>query len=106
MRRHLKVKTEIIIVGGGHSGLALGACLGAKGFNVICLERAAPCPKSKSHDGRTLALSFRSMQLLHQAGIADVIEKKACPILDIRVADQTAPVYLDFKHKEVGDHPF
>jgi 2-octaprenyl-6-methoxyphenol hydroxylase len=109
-RRQNKVKrvtTDIIIVGGGHAGLSLAACLGAAGLKVICLEcGAARARREARFDGRTLALSFRSMQTLRQGGVARLIEKDICPILDIRVADQDSRNYLDFHHTEVGANPF
>ncbi len=94
---------EVIIIGGGPSGLSLAASLGTAGLTVLVLERGPPKPAT--FDGRTLALSFRSMTILRKAGVADFIENSACPILDIHVGDGAA-AYLDFSHKEVGDQPF
>ncbi len=105
MRRAVPFLTDVIIVGGGHSGLTLAAALGTAGINVVCLERGSPKAK-KISDGRTIALSYRSMKLLQQAGVADLIKPNACPILDIRVADQDSASFLDFDHREVGDDPF
>jgi 2-octaprenyl-6-methoxyphenol hydroxylase len=107
MRQKKTNNTDVIIVGGGHSGLSLAACLGTAGLNVVCLERgAAKTAQSKISDGRTLALSYRTMQLLQKAGVTEVIKRDACPILDIRVADQDSTRYLDFDHRQVGHDPF
>jgi 2-octaprenyl-6-methoxyphenol hydroxylase len=98
------MKTDVVIVGGNYSGLSLAVALGAAGIDVIVLERG---PKKRAaFDGRTLALSFRSMQLLEKARVAASIIKNACPILDIRVADDNSSASLDFDHADVGDHPF
>lgn len=106
-RSRSAVKTDVIVVGGGHAGLSLAASLGAAGIGVVCLERGDFAAKrAMKSDGRTLALSFRSMQHLRQNGVAAFMEKEACPILDIRVADQDSPHYLDFHHQEVGMDPF
>lgn len=103
MRRKTAARTDILIVGGGHAGLSLAACLGAAGLDVVCLERG---DGKIRQDGRTLALSSRSMKILQAAGVDALIRKNACPILDIRVADQGSPLYLDFHSEEVGKEPF
>jgi 2-octaprenyl-6-methoxyphenol hydroxylase len=98
------MNADVIIVGGNYSGLSLAAALGAAGLDVVVLERG---PKKLARfDGRTLAVSFRSMQMLQKAGVGDLIEKDACPMLDIRIADQGSTAHLDFDHKEVGNNPF
>lgn len=101
-------KSDVVIVGGGPSGLTLAACLGAAGFSVVCLERKAPrsAKELARNDGRTTALSYASMQILGACGLRPKLEKQACPILAIRVADQNSPLYLDFHHQDVGDKPF
>ena len=105
MRPKPSLKTDIIVVGGGHAGLSLAACLGTAGFRVLCLERSVPNLKKKT-DGRTLALSFRTMEVLRRGGVEQFIKKNACPILDIRVADQGSHRYLDFDHRQVGYQSF
>ncbi len=107
MRRQPPALSDVIIIGGGHAGSSLAACLGAAGLNVTVLERGlAKAKRDARLDGRTLALSFRTMQVLRQAGVERLIKSDACPILDIRVADQDSPSFLDFRHKEIGDDPF
>jgi 2-octaprenyl-6-methoxyphenol hydroxylase len=103
-----KNASDAIIIGGGPSGLVMAAALGTAGFTVICLERASPrdTAKSAAADRRTTALSYGSAQILKAAGIWARIEKKACPIRDIRVADQDSPAVLDFHHNEIGKDPF
>jgi 2-octaprenyl-6-methoxyphenol hydroxylase len=107
MPRFSSLKTDILIVGGNHSGLTLAACLGSQGIKVTVLEQKALAPAHQlKSDGRTLAFSYRSAQLLKKCGVWPLIQKQACPILDIRVADQGASSHLDFHHDEVGSHPF
>lgn len=106
-RRTLRVEAmnaDVIIIGGNYSGLSLAACLGNAGLDVTVLERG---PKKLARfDGRTLALSFRSMRLLREAGAGHLITRDACPMLDIRIADQDSPAHLDFHHHDVGTEPF
>ncbi len=103
-------QADIIIVGGNHSGLSLAALLGIAGFNVLCLERSSRKATKPTagllQDGRTVALSFRSVQLLRQAKVWPLIKAKACPIKSIRIADQQSPATLDFDYREVSDEPF
>lgn len=107
MRQSSLPKADLIIVGGNHSGLSLAAALGSAGLRVLCLERAPrPGKRPPLRDGRTVALSFRSVQQLSASGVWPFVAKTACPILDIRVADQDSPHHLDFHHKEVGSDPF
>lgn len=107
IRRNSTIYSDVLVIGGGHSGLSLAASLGALGIHVVCLERAVRQPqKSTLKDGRTLALSFRSMEIFKKAGVAPFLMKNCCPILDIRVADQGSSHYLDFHHQDVGNNPF
>ncbi len=95
---------DVLIIGGNYSGLSLAACLGAAGLNVMVLERGPK--KIARFDGRTLALSFRSMNLLRQAGVGHLIERDANPMRDIRIADQDSTAHLDFHSSEIGKEPF
>jgi len=98
---------DVIIVGGGPSGLTLAACLGAAGFSALCLERRTPSAgKNHAADPRTTALSSGSVRILDACGLWSELRKSACPILDIRVADGRSPFHLDFHHDEVGEEPF
>lgn len=111
--RQASVKTwekpfDAVIVGGGLSGLAAAACLGAAGFSLAVLERqsAKDAARTAKADGRTVALSYGSVQILEKAGVWKFLKPTACPILDIRVADQDSSAFLDFGAREVGDQPF
>jgi 2-octaprenyl-6-methoxyphenol hydroxylase len=106
-RKALPLKSDVLIVGGGHAGLSLAASLGMEGISVTCLEQGRVVSKLvKTKDARTLALSFRSMNILRKSGVWPLIQNDACPILDIRVADQDSSSYVDFRHREVGHDPF
>jgi len=105
--RHTKRESDVVIVGGGPSGLALSAVLGSAGFSVVCLERNPPrAERVARNDGRTTALSFGSVKILKKCGVWPALKKSACPILDIRIADCNSSSFLDFGHAEIGDRPF
>ncbi len=94
-----------VIVGGGLAGLTLAAHLGAHNIPVLCLDRDPP-PGVTHHDIRTTAISHGSHFVLKECGVWDDLEKRACPILDIRILDESSPVLLTFLSSEVGDNAF
>jgi 2-octaprenyl-6-methoxyphenol hydroxylase len=101
--------TEVIVIGGGLAGLSLTALLASAGIRTVCVDRQAmPAMTERSYDGRTTAISFASRRVLEAAGIWDVVMERGMgsPILDIRITDDFAPVFLNFDSREVGDEPF
>ena len=99
--------SSVLIVGGGPAGLTLACLLGVQGVKTICLDREAPAEMLKEKfDGRTTALSSASMRVLKAAGVWKKLEKDACPILDIRVADGASPLFLHFASDATGEGPF
>jgi 2-octaprenyl-6-methoxyphenol hydroxylase len=98
---------DVLIVGGGLAGLSLAAALGSADIDVAVVERGdlhgmvAP-----DFDGRVTAVSYASWQLLQAIGAWPHMEEHAQPILDIRVTDGAAPVFLNFDHAALGRAPF
>lgn len=101
------VTTEVAIVGGGLSGLTLACALGTAGVPVVVIDRDPPSAQMAPHfDGRTTAIAYGSGKVLDGAGIWPYLADEAGPILDIRVTDQNAPLFLHYDHREVGTRPF
>ncbi len=102
------LNADVIVIGGGPAGLVMTAMLGTAGFSVLTIEREALKSKSTlaKSDQRTTALSYSSTKILERCGLWPLLRKEACPILDIRVADGPSPLFLEFRHREVGDEPF
>jgi 2-octaprenyl-6-methoxyphenol hydroxylase len=101
------LRTKVLIVGGGMAGLTLAAALGSAGVRTIIVDRESEAARTAdAFDVRTTALSFGSRRLMEGAGIWDKLAPVASPILDIRIADGQAPVFLHYDHREVGDEPF
>lgn len=97
---------DVIVVGGGPTGLSLAAMLAQRGVTVACLDRDQPAKQLQPHfDGRTTALAAAAKASLDAAGVWAHLAAKACPINDIRVTDQGASRHLHFDHQEVGE-PF
>ncbi len=94
---------ELLIAGGGLNGLALGiACSGA-GLPCAVVDRQDPSMMLKPEfDGRSSAIAYGSQQVLKALGLWPAIAPEAEPILEIRVADDNAPLFLHYDHRELG----
>ncbi len=94
---------ELLIAGGGLNGLLLGiACAGA-GLDVALVDREDPAAMiEQGFDGRSSAIAYGSQQVLSALGLWPSIAAEAEPILEIRVADDNAPLFLHYDHRELG----
>ncbi len=100
-------RTQVLIVGGGMIGLSFAAALGQAGIDAVAIDRDSPEARTDpGYDIRTTAISYGNRRLLEGLGIWPALEPEAAPILDIRIADGNAPVFLHYDHTEVGDEPF
>jgi len=95
---------DVIIVGGGLSGLSLACLLGQCGIKTACIDQLDP--KAKTTDLRTTAISYGSSQILTRAGIWGDMLKKASAIEDIQILDGDSPLLLQFLSSEVQDRAF
>jgi len=95
---------DVIIVGGGLSGLSLACLLGKSGIKTACIDQLDP--KAKTADLRTTAISYGSSKILSSADIWDKMLKKASPIQDIQILDGDSPLLLQFLSSEVKDRAF
>jgi 2-octaprenyl-6-methoxyphenol hydroxylase len=97
---------DVVVVGGGISGATFAAILGDAGLKVALIERQPPAAlEGSAYDGRTTAITYGSRKMLEAAGLWDGLAPHACPIDDIRVADNSSPLFLHFDSREVGDDP-
>lgn len=97
---------DVAIVGGGISGTTFAAILGGAGLKVALIERQTPAAlEGSAYDVRTTAITYGSRKLLEAAGLWDDLVPHACPIFDIRVADDASPLFVHFDSREVGDDP-
>ena len=94
---------ELLIAGGGLNGLLLGiACAGA-GLAVALVDREDPAAMlDQGFDGRSSAIAYGSQQVLSALGLWPFIAAEAEPILEIRVADDNALLFLHYDHRELG----
>jgi 2-octaprenyl-6-methoxyphenol hydroxylase len=99
---------DVIIVGGGLSGLSFAAGLGGAGISVLCLEREDPAHMAtQSYDDRTIALSLGSYRVMEQFGMADFLsDKDMCPIRHIDISEGSSPVLLNFLSHDINIDAF
>jgi 2-octaprenyl-6-methoxyphenol hydroxylase len=96
-------EVELLIAGGGLTGLLLGvACAGA-GLAVAIVDRQDPAALlADDFDGRSSAIGYGSHRVLDAIGLWPDIASDAEPILEIRVADGASPLCLHYDHRELG----
>lgn len=99
-------RVEFAVVGGGLNGLTLGIACAAAGLEVAVIDREDPATMlGERFDGRTSAIAFGSMRVLDGIGVWPLVADKAEAIREIRVADNSAPLFLHYDHREIGDEP-
>jgi 2-octaprenyl-6-methoxyphenol hydroxylase len=100
------VRCDIAVVGAGMVGLTLAAALGGEGLTVALIDaHRFDALKSRARDGRTSAIAAGSRAVMERAGAWDAIARDAQPILEIRVSDSDAPLFLHYDHALLGEGP-
>lgn len=98
-----EIRSELIVVGGGLSGLSLAIACAAAGIEVAVIDREDPAKfRNAAYDGRTTAIAYGSQQVLSGIGVWDALAPLAEPIREIRVADGNSPLFLHYDRREVG----
>lgn len=102
---------DILVCGGGPSGLAAAVCLGTTGANVLCIDPVPPVTV-EGDDGadlRTTAILQPGRALLDEAGIWSRLAPHAMPLQVMQIMDATVspPVQRAFDASDLGpDLPF
>ena len=101
-----QISADLAIAGGGLVGLSLGVALARAGLDVVVMDGEDPARmRDAAFDGRVCSIAYGSKRVLEGIGVWDGMAHEAEPILEIRVTDQNAPLFLHYDHSEVGDHP-
>lgn len=97
---------DLIVLGGGMSGLALAAAVGAAGRRVAVVERV-PLERllAAASDGRVTAVAQGSRRFLDAIGAWAAMAPEAEPILDIVVREGFSPIEVHYDHRAVGAEP-
>lgn len=99
-------RADVVIAGGGLTGLALAAALGRAGCTVAIVEQAALASLVKpEHDGRVTAVALGSQRWLANLGLWEAIAPDAEPILEILVGEAGSPATVHYDHRAVGREP-
>lgn len=103
MSKNTALRTQVVVVGGGLAGLTMAAALGQAGIDTVILDQEPAATRAlPEFDGRSTALSYGSRRIVAQAGLWEAVAAQAEPILEIRIADGRAPVFLHFDHQEMA----
>jgi 2-octaprenyl-6-methoxyphenol hydroxylase len=97
---------DCVIVGGGMVGATLAAALAQGGLSLALVDRApAEARLDAGYDGRASTIAYGSQRMLAALGLWPAMAPEAAPILDIRISDTDAPLFLHYDHREVGSEP-
>ncbi|MFO1220892.1 MAG: 5-demethoxyubiquinol-8 5-hydroxylase UbiM [Burkholderiaceae bacterium] len=90
--------SDVLVVGAGPAGLALGAALGDAGLQCTVLEQQGRAAiDAPAEDGREIALTHRARRIMEQLGLwAAVDAAEIAPLREARVLDGDAPQSLRF----------
>ena len=98
--------SDIIIIGGGLTGLTAAIALADTGFSVTVVDKAAIGDLTDvAFDGRSSAIAHASLNLLARIGVIDHLNGQMEPIKEIRVSDGPSLMHLHFDYMALGDSP-
>lgn len=101
-------RVDVIVSGGGMTGLTLALALAQGGFEVLVTDTApATLVLDPKFDGRVSALAYASVRMFQALGVWDELAPHAQPIREILVTDgaigrPVSPFSLHFDAQEVG----
>jgi len=101
-------RVDVIVSGGGMTGLTLALALAQGGFDVLVTDTApATTVLDPKFDGRVSALAYASVRMFQALGVWDELAPHAQPIHEILVTDGAigrapSPFSLHFDAQEVG----
>ncbi|MEJ2693090.1 MAG: UbiH/UbiF/VisC/COQ6 family ubiquinone biosynthesis hydroxylase [Candidatus Thiodiazotropha sp.] len=106
MESTAKSSSDLIVVGGGMVGCALGCAVAEAGFTVTLLERREPQREwpADEVDLRVSALTRASQRLLENLGAwRRMSSLRICPYTDMEVWDAAGPGRIHFSAAEIGE---
>ncbi len=97
-----KLSVDITIIGAGPAGLCFARSLAETGLQILVLERQTEdLLSTPAFDGREIALTHHSAQLMQELGLWDCIETQAIsPLRDARVFNGSSLLSLNIGHRD------
>jgi len=85
----MRIKTDILIAGGGVAGLSAACIFASAGFETICVDPVPPITNTatKGADLRSTAFLLPSIDLLESAGLWPHLAPHAAPLSVMRILD-------------------
>ena len=103
---HAEHAYDLVIVGGGMTGLTLACAVAGAGPSVLLIERQPlAASAAPGFDGRVTAIAQGSRRLLEALGLWSELAADAGPIRDIRVGERHSPLTVHYDHRAVGGEP-
>ena len=109
----MSMDCDILVAGGGISGLVTAAAFGQAGYTVICVDTNPPMNTLNANqiDLRTTAILQPAQEFLARIGIWDYLLPHATPLQSLRIIDvdqgETSPrVIRKFDATEISEKPF
>jgi 2-octaprenyl-6-methoxyphenol hydroxylase len=97
---------DLLVIGGGLTGLALACAVAGEGLAVLLVERRSlAATVAPPFDGRVTAIAPGSRRLLEAIGIWPALAADAEPILDIEVGERGSPLRVHYDHRQIGTEP-
>jgi 2-octaprenyl-6-methoxyphenol hydroxylase len=97
---------DLIVIGGGMTGLALAAALAGADLRVLLIEqRALENTTEPPFDGRVTAIGRGARHLLEGIGVWRHMGEDVQPIHDIEVGERHSTLTVHYDHREVGGEP-
>jgi len=91
---------DIIVIGGGLSGMSAAIALAKSGLNIALIEKKKLDSIQVGRDIRALSISPGSVDILSRMGVWEYLEPLAGRINHIRVLDNYSPFFLDFENNK------
>ena len=107
-----RIKTDILVAGGGVAGLSATAAFASAGFETLCVDPVAPVTDAAAEgsDLRSTAFLMPSVRLLEASGLWEGLADHAAPLRIMRIVDsggevaearETADFVAEDLHEEV-----
>ncbi|GBD40834.1 2-octaprenyl-3-methyl-6-methoxy-1,4-benzoquinol hydroxylase [bacterium HR39] len=97
---------EILIVGGGHTGLFLACALARAGFEPLVVDPGAPERALPPFDGRNLALLRSTEEAARRLDLWAHLRQVVCPVDTVEVDERPGGARVVYRASEIDGRPF